>query len=107
MISTFLLVGCEADPDSNRKDGQEKYFSNTAAEYDIVYVFKLTDGDVEDITPVDAVPELMEDVANTEIKPLDKEGYPKYMLDVTTYKKDGADVSVKYHGSLAWHNGAW
>ncbi len=167
MISTFLLAGCEAAPDSNRKDGQEnvkaetqkaeddikgeekpekkkkkektskedvkitdvswnhgsyeefidadsdiaevyfklsngktitkqvplgyyvegkeeldidgdgedeiiihQYFSNTAAEYDIVYVFKLTDGDVEDITPVDAVPELMEDVANTDIKPL-------------------------------------
>ncbi len=97
----------DIDGDGENEIIIHQYFSNTAAEYDIVYVFKLADGDVEDITPVDAAPELMDDVANTEIKPLDKEGYPKYMLDVTTYQKDGADVSVKYHASLAWHNGKW
>ncbi|MBP5554628.1 MAG: hypothetical protein J6X94_07135, partial [Lachnospiraceae bacterium] len=92
----------ELDIDGDGKDEIviHQYFSNNITEYDVVYIYKLTDGNIEEIFPVEDIPEIMTDVADTRIKPLDKEGYPKYMLDVTTYGKDGADVSVKYHGLL-------
>ena len=93
-------------------DGEDEivinqYFFNTIGEFNIIYIFKLADGNIEDISPMGDVPELTDDVADMMIKPLDKEGYPKYALDVTTYQKESADVSVKYHTLLAWHNGSW
>ena len=99
----------EVDIDGDGEDEIviNQYFSNTAAEYNIVYVFKLVDGNIEYISPMGDIPELTDDVADMMIKPLDKEGYPKYALDVTTYQKESADVSVKYHALLAWHNGSW
>ena len=99
----------EVDIDGDGEDEIviNQYFSNTAAEYNIVYVFKLVDGNIEDISPMGDIPELTDDVADMMIKPLDKEGYPKYALDVTTYQKESADVSVKNHALLAWHNGSW
>ncbi|MCR5789642.1 MAG: SH3 domain-containing protein [Lachnospiraceae bacterium] len=108
-LGTYVEGKEELDLDGDGEDEVviHQYFSNTAAEYDVVTVFKLRGGNVEEIFPVEDIPELMEDVADTVIKPLDKEGYPGYMLDVTTYQKDEADVSVKYHALLAWNNGSW
>ena len=82
-------------------------FPKGACKKHIVYIFKLAGGDIEDISPMGDIPELTDDVADMMIKPLDKDGYPKYALDVITYQKDSTDVSVKYHALLAWHNGSW
>lgn len=108
-LGTYVEGKEEIDIDGDGKDEIviHQYFSNNITEYDVVYIYKLVDGNIEEIFPTEDIPEIMTDVADTRIKPLDKEGYPKYMLDVTTYGKDGADVSVKYHASLAWNKGAW
>ena len=106
----YYVTGKEdADIDGDGEDEIiiNQYFANTSTEYNIVYIFKLTGGDIEDISPMGDIPELTDDVADMMIKPLDKDGYPKYALDVITYQKDSTDVSVKYHALLAWHNGSW
>ena len=106
----YYVTGKEdADIDGDGEDEIiiNQYFANTSTEYNIVYIFKLAGGDIEDISPMGDIPELTDDVADMMIKPLDKDGYPKYALDVITYQKDSTDVSVKYHALLAWHNGSW
>ncbi len=99
----------EVDIDGDGEDEIviDQYFSNTIGEYNIVYIYKLSDGKIEEIFPTEDIPELMNDVADTMVVRLDEEGYPGYALDVTVLKKDGGEVLLKYHALLAWHNGAW
>ena len=93
-------------------DGEDEFvinqfFANTAGEFSVVNIYKFADGEVEEIFPGSKIPELKDEIVNTEIKPFEQEGYPPYMLEVCTYQKDGAEVTEKYHAFLAWQNGSW
>ena len=93
-------------------DGEDEivirqYFLNTVTEYSVINIYKLIDGQVEEIYPGNKEPELEGELINTEIVPLEEEGLPKYMLDATIYQKDEGMVSEKYHGNLVWRNDAW
>ena len=81
----------------------KQYFANSTGEYSVINIYKLTDGEVVEIFPGDDMPELKDELINTEIVYTES----RYLLDVTTYQKDDADVSEKYHARLMWDNGAW
>ncbi len=98
---------CDIDGDGEDEIVINQYFFNTIGEYNIVNIYKLRNGEIEEIFPTEDIPELKSDVADTMLVSFDEEGYPKYALDVTILKKDGGEVYIKYHALLAWHNGSW
>ena len=102
---TFVEGMDKLDMDDDGKDEIliNQYFANTAGEYSIVYIYKLLDGEVEEIFPGNDIPELKDEFVNTEVVYTET----RYLLDVTTYEKDGADVSEKYHAMLMWNDGSW
>ena len=93
----------DIDDDGNDEIVIKQYFANSAGEYSVINIYKLVNGEVVEIFPGDDIPELRGELVNTEIVYTET----RYLLDVTTYQKNDADVSEKYRARLMWNNGAW
>ncbi|MBR4175421.1 MAG: hypothetical protein IKR56_08780 [Lachnospiraceae bacterium] len=97
----------DIDGDGENEIVINQYFLNSVTEYSVINIYKLIDGKVEEIYPGTDIPELKDELINTEIKPLEKEGLPKYVLESTVYQKEEGEILVKYHGFLVRVDDGW
>ncbi len=98
-------------------DGEEEYlfntqFGNTAAEYNVVFIFKLVDGEVKRLFPTEDIEEIFNDAVDSHVVTVSENGQTLNALEVTTFDKD-VDVNgdsyafENYHATIICRDGHW